>query len=105
MTENDKLTEEKIFESATEIFIEKGMDGARMKDIADHAGINKACLLYTSDAADDLHCVDLGGRRIIKKKNNHSLHTVQHVPRRRPQVMTSCCPGRYNQYPTPVACH
>src|SRR5450756_2436130 len=24
------------------------------------------CLLYTSDAADDLHCVDLGGRRIIK---------------------------------------
>ena len=27
------------------------------------------CLLYTSDAADDLPCVDLGGRRIIKKKN------------------------------------
>src|SRR5665809_5429 len=27
------------------------------------------CPLYTSDAADDLLCVDLGGRRIIKKKN------------------------------------
>ena len=26
------------------------------------------CLLYTSDAADDLLCVELGGRRIIKKK-------------------------------------
>ena len=26
------------------------------------------CLLYTSDAADDAHGVDLGGRRIIKKK-------------------------------------
>ena len=26
------------------------------------------CLLYTSDAADDLLCGDLGGRRIIKKK-------------------------------------
>ena len=25
------------------------------------------CLLYTSDAADDMQCVDLGGRRIIKK--------------------------------------
>ena len=25
------------------------------------------CLLYTSDAADDLLCVDLGGRRIINK--------------------------------------
>ena len=35
------------------------------------------CLLYTSDAADDLLCVDLGGRRIIKK-NNHS-HTSFHV--------------------------
>ena len=29
--------------------------------------LSKVCLLYTSDAADDLLCVDLGGRRIIKK--------------------------------------
>src|SRR5450756_1745935 len=28
----------------------------------------RLCLLYTSDAADDLLCVDLGGRRIIKNK-------------------------------------
>ncbi len=28
------------------------------------------CLLYTSDAADDLIGVDLGGRRIIKKKKS-----------------------------------
>ena len=28
------------------------------------------CLLYTSDAADDLLCVDLGGRRVIKNKTN-----------------------------------
>src|SRR5674536_408414 len=27
-----------------------------------------ACLLYTSDAADEEDSVDLGGRRIIKKK-------------------------------------
>ncbi|HOU01215.1 MAG TPA: TetR/AcrR family transcriptional regulator [Bacteroidales bacterium] len=54
MTENDKLTEEKIFESATEIFIEKGMDGARMKDIADHAGINKALLHYYYRTKDHL---------------------------------------------------
>ena len=32
-----------------------------------------ACLLYTSDAADELLCVDLGGRRIIKKKKHTSL--------------------------------
>ncbi len=28
----------------------------------------KDCLLYTSDAADERSSVDLGGRRIIKKK-------------------------------------
>eukprot|EP00831_Metopus_contortus_P058265 TRINITY_DN50455_c0_g1_i1.p1 TRINITY_DN50455_c0_g1~~TRINITY_DN50455_c0_g1_i1.p1 ORF type:complete len:156 (-),score=47.40 TRINITY_DN50455_c0_g1_i1:63-530(-) len=33
--------------------------------------LNKDCLLYTSDAADDTPCVDLGGRRIIKKKKKH----------------------------------
>ena len=31
---------------------------------------NSACLLYTSDAADERSSVDLGGRRIIKKKKN-----------------------------------
>src|SRR5665213_4598344 len=31
------------------------------------------CLLYTSDAADDLLCVDLGGRRIIKKKKKQKI--------------------------------
>src|SRR5450756_3116351 len=31
-----------------------------------------SCLLYTSDAADDLLCVDLGGRRIIKKKKKNT---------------------------------
>ena len=31
-------------------------------------GRPKGCLLYTSDAADDMQCVDLGGRRIIKKQ-------------------------------------
>ena len=28
------------------------------------------CLLYTSDAADERSSVDLGGRRIFKKKTN-----------------------------------
>ena len=29
---------------------------------------SRSCLLYTSDAADERSSVDLGGRRIIKKK-------------------------------------
>ena len=32
-----------------------------------------SCLLYTSDAADDLLCVDLRGRRVIKKKKKSSV--------------------------------
>ena len=36
--------------------------------VRDAMGQGDDCLLYTSDAADDLLCVDLGGRRIIKKK-------------------------------------
>mgnify|MGYP003381611504 CR=1 FL=1 len=32
------------------------------------AATNRSCLLYTSDAADERSSVDLGGRRIIKKK-------------------------------------
>jgi len=54
MVENDKQTEEKIFESATEIFMDKGMDGARMQDIANHAGINKALLHYYYRTKDRL---------------------------------------------------
>ena len=34
------------------------------------------CLLYTSDAADERSSVDLGGRRIIKKKKNHKHRTA-----------------------------
>src|SRR5674536_376031 len=32
---------------------------------------NARCLLYTSDAADEEDSVDLGGRRIIKKKKEN----------------------------------
>src|SRR5678810_392829 len=37
-------------------------------DWHDHNIHQKDCLLYTSDAADERSSVDLGGRRIIKKK-------------------------------------
>ncbi len=38
--------EKKIIEAATAVFTEKGKDGARMQEIADKAGINKALLHY-----------------------------------------------------------
>mgnify|MGYP003381707742 CR=1 FL=1 len=36
---------------------------------------NMTCLLYTSDAADERSSVDLGGRRIIKKKTKNIITT------------------------------
>src|SRR5215212_2963121 len=42
----DESTEEKILSAAKKVFISKGMSGARMQDIADEAGINKALLHY-----------------------------------------------------------
>ena len=37
-----------------------------------------ACLLYTSDAADERSSVDLGGRRIINKKTTTDLPGLMH---------------------------
>ena len=57
------------------VFIEGysfGSKGQAVFQIAENCGILKySCLLYTSDAADEEDSVDLGGRRIIKQKNNN----------------------------------
>lgn len=42
----NSTTEQRILLAAEQVFLEKGMDGARMQDIADRAGINKALLHY-----------------------------------------------------------
>lgn len=43
---HDSTTEHKILDAARAVFVVKGMDGARMQEIADKAGINKALLHY-----------------------------------------------------------
>eukprot|EP00831_Metopus_contortus_P007958 TRINITY_DN13060_c0_g1_i2.p2 TRINITY_DN13060_c0_g1~~TRINITY_DN13060_c0_g1_i2.p2 ORF type:complete len:132 (-),score=25.40 TRINITY_DN13060_c0_g1_i2:42-437(-) len=48
------------------------IEGLRLRNAQLHTQI-KTCLLYTSDAADDTPCVDLGGRRIIKKKKLNTI--------------------------------
>jgi TetR/AcrR family transcriptional regulator len=45
----------KIINAATEIFLQKGKDGARMQEIADRAGINKALLHYYFRSKDRLY--------------------------------------------------
>ena len=49
---------------------EANLTGADLSE-AKFLAVDVACLLYTSDAADERSSVDLGGRRIIKKKNNY----------------------------------
>lgn len=44
--EKTQDTEELILEAAKEVFQKKGMDGSRMQEIADKAGINKSMLHY-----------------------------------------------------------
>lgn len=51
---NDISTEEKILAAAKQVFMEGGLDGARMQDIADKAGINKALLHYYFRSKDKL---------------------------------------------------
>ncbi|WP_205512700.1 TetR/AcrR family transcriptional regulator [Longitalea arenae] len=54
VTKNDTSTEERILAAAKQVFMEKGLDGARMQDIADKAGINKALLHYYFRSKDKL---------------------------------------------------
>ena len=48
-------TENSIFEAALDVFSRKGKDGARMQEIADAAGINKAMLHYYFRSKDLLY--------------------------------------------------
>ena len=46
MKTNNENTEDQILTAAKNVFQRKGMDGSRMQEIADEAGINKAMLHY-----------------------------------------------------------
>jgi AcrR family transcriptional regulator len=67
----DQSTEEKILQAARQVFTEKGMDGARMQDIADKAGINKALLHYYFRNKDKLFEVifTAGASRLVPMVN------------------------------------
>ncbi len=56
-------TEQKIFDAAHEVFMQKGMDGAKMQEIADRAGINKALLHYYYRSKEKLY--EMVARAII----------------------------------------
>ncbi len=54
MKRKDRNTEQVILQTARKVFIQKGLAGARMQDIADQAGFNKALLHYYFTSKDKL---------------------------------------------------
>ena len=56
-------------------------------DRIESLALSTLCLLYTSDAADERSSVDLGGRRIIKKKKK-AIHDVADSPETADQTIT-----------------
>jgi TetR/AcrR family transcriptional regulator len=54
MGSKEYTTEQTILQAAKKIFIQKGMEGARMQEIADEAGMNKALLHYYFRSKDKL---------------------------------------------------
>ena len=54
MADKANNTEDKILAAAEEVFQEKGYDGTRMQEVADHAGINKGLLHYYFKSKDKL---------------------------------------------------
>ena len=50
------------------LIIASPKENRKLRELPTASTLLSHCLLYTSDAADDLLCVDLGVRRIIKKK-------------------------------------
>lgn len=47
-------TKTRILDAADDVFVRRGIDGARMQEIADHAGVNKALLHYHFRSKADL---------------------------------------------------
>jgi AcrR family transcriptional regulator len=52
--EKDEGTEQRILDAADEVFVRRGTDGARMQEIAEQAGVNKALLHYYYRSKDRL---------------------------------------------------
>ncbi|MDP4143372.1 MAG: TetR/AcrR family transcriptional regulator [Bacillota bacterium] len=65
--DRSQITQAKILEAATEVFSEKGFDGARVDEIAARAKVNKAMLYYYFDNKEKL--LEELVKRYIKEVN------------------------------------
>ena len=67
-------TEERIFKGALHVFAEKGKDGARMQEIADAAGINKAMLHYYFRSKEKLY--EAVFKHVFRRFASHELQST-----------------------------
>ena len=70
-------------------------------------GSRETCLLYTSDAADERSSVDLGGRRIIKKKKteehrNNDIQKKKNKINRNYEIIQQRVMSRQRQLSSPI---
>lgn len=84
-------TEQRIFAAAHAIFTQRGMDGAKMQDIADFAGINKALLHYYYRSKDKLY------EAVVRFILNKSMPVVREILEREIPLMEKIT-GFINQY-------
>ncbi len=66
-------TRAKILNAARQVFVEKGLDGARMQEIADRAGVNKALLHYYYRNKENLY------QEIIRSTFSQFFQTVTNI--------------------------
>lgn len=66
-------TEQRIFDAAHELFVQKGLDGAKMQEIADRAGINKALLHYYYRSKEKLY------EQVARAVINRAIPVVQEL--------------------------
>ncbi|RMF58725.1 MAG: TetR/AcrR family transcriptional regulator [Calditrichaeota bacterium] len=70
-------TEQKILSAAAEVFLEKGKGAARMQEIADRAGINKALLHYYFRSKERLY--DEVFKRLVSDFFNELFDAIQDI--------------------------
>ena len=96
-------TRERILESATEVFARRGFHGARVADIADHAGIAYGLVYHYFDNKDDIlgaifserwsqyvsYIDEVGGMALsFREKMRRLVHFWIEIYRREPDLMT-----------------
>jgi AcrR family transcriptional regulator len=78
--QEEQNTEQKILNAANEVFQEKGLYGARMQEIADKAGINKALLHYYYRTKEKLfETVFRAAVAFMAPKIRHIIYSDEHI--------------------------